>query len=82
MNTKQIRSISTRLGTSVGLTCDPTADPRERWIAVVGLDALGAGRTPEAALRATLGELAEQRAGNGTAPSARRGRLILRTAPK
>ena len=82
MNTRQIRSISMRLGTCVGLTCDPAADTAERWVASIGLGAMGAGKTPGAAMRAALADLPEHEARPETSPGIRRGRLVLRTAPK
>ncbi len=58
LETVQLRRIATRLGVCVSLTVDPAATARERWVASVGLDALGAGPTPRSALRSALLDLA------------------------
>ncbi len=39
-----------RFGMAVTITYDPSAKPDERWLAYIGFDAYGAGRTPEEAL--------------------------------
>ncbi len=36
-----------------GLTCDPSAEPSERWVAAVGLDAYGAAADPIGAVDLT-----------------------------
>lgn len=57
----QLADLANRLGLAVGLTCDPAADPRERWLCVVGLDSYGAGEDPAAAISAAVADLSGQR---------------------
>lgn len=55
--TVQLADLADSLGLAVGLTCDPAADPRERWLCSLGLDTFGAGADPAAAISAALGDI-------------------------
>ncbi len=48
--------VGEQLGISVGLTYDPRAGESERWVASVGLDCYGAGRTPVEAINSALAD--------------------------
>jgi len=49
-----VRRLAARLGVCVGITVDPRADLEERWVACIGLDAIGAGSTAAEALGVAL----------------------------
>jgi len=55
-----LRNIGVALGLAVGVVFDPSADASERWVASIGLDAMGAGDTPGQALGVALGEVWQQ----------------------
>lgn len=57
METTMLETVARQTSLAVGLTFDPDADENEQWIACVGLDAQGAGRTPYLALKAALDDL-------------------------
>ena len=82
MKTARLLAMARAINTSITLVADPTADPKERWVAVVGLDAYGAARTPASALRAALADLPQHGTRHDTAPSILRSPLVLRTALK
>ena len=80
MDTKQIVRFATSMNTCIGVIFDPAAEPRRQWVASVGLVALGAGKTPGAALRRALGDLRHCGVREDTLPHVRRGRLALSRA--
>ena len=51
-----MRGVAEELGLAVGLTFDPGAEPSERWVASVGLNAYGAGSTAVEAVNSALAE--------------------------
>lgn len=58
MNAEMLLVIADQVGLAVTLTADPsTFDNSERFVAWIGLEAAGAGPTPEAAVRAALADL-------------------------
>ncbi len=55
-----VEQIAREVGLAVGLVVDPFGESHERWVSTIGLDAFGAGPTPEAALNAALDDLRAQ----------------------
>jgi hypothetical protein len=55
--TELVRMVAEQRGLAVSLTFDPSADDGERWVASIGLNAMGAGSYPIAALGAALVDL-------------------------
>ena len=45
-----LSGLATRTRLAIGIVCDPTAAPGERWCATVGLSASGIGRTSDEAI--------------------------------
>jgi hypothetical protein len=72
VETGELRRLANATGVCVSLTVDPAADHGERWVAELGLDAIGAGCTPSSALVSALQSLAGSDAWESIAPALRR----------
>ncbi len=54
MNVHELLELARQHHICVGLTADPTTGVGEEWVCTVGLSAIGAGDTPQAAIRAAM----------------------------
>lgn len=77
MDNRELRRIATYLGTCISVAVDPAAADAERWVVGVGLDAVGAGPTPGAALSSALWDLADSGVEGGSNARVQRSRSIL-----